>query len=121
MLFFKYALLTASIGFFAAAAAVLTMDVRRAIRSSQPLDARWRLAGRLALVAWIPLLLALSIVVVPSGVAGVRVSQLSGTLGGTLYPGTHVVMPLVHHVEVYNIRDQVFSTNPAETTKDQTP
>jgi regulator of protease activity HflC (stomatin/prohibitin superfamily) len=121
MLFVKYALLTASIGFFAAAAAVLAIDARQAIRSSQPVDARWRVAGRLALVAWIPLLLALSIVVVPSGSAGVRVSQLSGTLGGTLYPGTHVVMPLVHHVEMYNIRDQVFSTNPAEMPKDQTP
>jgi len=121
MLFFKYALLTASIGFFTAVAAVLAMDIREAVRSSRPLAARWRLAGRLALVAWVPLLLALSIVVVPSGSAGVRVSQLSGTLGGTLYPGTHFVMPLVHHVELFNVRDQVFSTNPAETPKDPTP
>ena len=121
MLFFKYALLTASIGFFTAAAAVLAMDIREAIRSSQPPAARWPLAARLALVAWVPLLLALSIVVVPSGSAGVRVSQLSGTLGGTLYPGTHFVMPLVHHVELFNVRDQVFSTNPAEMPKDPTP
>ena len=121
MLFFKYALLTASIGFFTAAAAVVAMDIREAVRSSRPLAARWRLAGRLALVAWVPLLLALSIVVVPSGSAGVRVSQLSGTLGGTLYPGTHFVMPLVHHVELFNVRDQVFSTNPAEMPKDPTP
>jgi len=97
------------------------MDVREAVRSSQPLAGRWRLAGRLALIGWIPLLLALSIVVVPSGSAGVRVSQLSGTLAGTLYPGTHVVMPLIHQVELYNVRDQVFSTNPAEIPKDQTP
>jgi len=121
VLFFKYALLTASIGFFTAAAAVVAMDIREAVRSSRPLAARWPLAGRLALVAWVPLLLALSIVVVPSGSAGVRVSQLSGTLGGTLYPGTHFVMPLVHHVELFNVRDQVFSTNPAEMPKDPTP
>jgi len=121
MLFLKYALLTASIGFFTGAAAVLAMDIRDAVRSSLPLAARWPLIGRLALVAWIPLLLALSIVVVPSGSAGVRVSQLSGTLGGTLYPGTHLMMPLVHHVELFNVRDQVFSTNPSEMPKDQTP
>ena len=52
--------------------------------------------------------------------AGVRVSQLSGTLPGTLYPGTHFVMPLVHHVELYNIRDQIFSTNPVEIPRDRT-
>jgi regulator of protease activity HflC (stomatin/prohibitin superfamily) len=121
MLFFKYVLMTGSIGFFTAAVAVLAMDVRTAIRSAQPLSPRWPLAARLALAGWLPLLAALSIVVVPSGSAGVRVSQLSGTLGGTLYPGTHLVMPLVHHVEMYNVRDQVFSTNPAETPKDPTP
>src|SRR2546422_4435322 len=121
MLFLRYVLFTGAIGFFLAAAGALAMDVREAVRSSQPLAARWRLAGRLALIGWIPLLVALSLVVVPSGSAGVRVSQLSGTLAGTLYPGTHVVMPLIHHVELYNVRDQVFSTNPAENPKDQTP
>jgi len=121
MLFLRYVLFTGAIGFFTAAVAVLAMDVRTAVRSSQPLAARWPLAARLALIGWIPLVLALSIVVVPSGSAGVRVSQLSGTLGGTLYPGTHVVMPLMHHVELYNVRDQVFSTNPADIPKDQTP
>jgi regulator of protease activity HflC (stomatin/prohibitin superfamily) len=53
--------------------------------------------------------------------AGVRVSQISGTLPGTLYPGTHFVMPLMHRVELYNIRDQIFSTNPAEVAKSGTP
>jgi regulator of protease activity HflC (stomatin/prohibitin superfamily) len=121
MLFLKYALMTGSVGFFTAAITVLAMDVRQAIRSATPLAARWALASRLALAGWVPLLLALAIVIVPSGSAGVRVSQLSGTLGGTLYPGTHFVMPLVHHVEMYSVRDQVFTTNPSETPKDQTP
>ena len=112
MLLLKYLLVVASIGFFGAAAAVLVADVVKAMRSAEPLAVRWRLAARLALFAWLPLLPALSIVVVPSGMAGVRVSQLSGTLGGTLYPGTHLVMPLVHRVELFNIRDQVFATNP---------
>src|SRR5262249_6266379 len=30
-------------------------------------------------------------------------------------------MPLVHHVELFNIRDQVFNTNPTDAPKDQTP
>ena len=39
-----------------------------------------------------------------------------GTLNGTLYPGAHVVLPFVHQVELYTIRDQILSTaiaNPA--------
>ena len=48
--------------------------------------------------------------VVPAGRAGVRVSQLSGTLPDTLYPGFHLVVPLVQHVETYDARDQIFQT-----------
>src|SRR5437764_9320186 len=121
MLLLKYLLVVASIGFFGAAAAVPVADVVKAVRSAEPLAVRWRLAARLALFAWLPLLPALSIVVVPSGMAGVRVSQLSGTLGGTLYPGTHLVMPLVHRVELFNIRDQVFATNPNDAPKERGP
>jgi regulator of protease activity HflC (stomatin/prohibitin superfamily) len=51
-----------------------------------------------------------SIVVVPEGEAGVRISQLSGVVAGTLYAGTHLVWPLVDRVETYDIRDHVFST-----------
>ena len=47
-------------------------------------------------------------------------SQISGTLGGTLYPGTHFVVPLVHQVETFSIRDQIFTTNPTENPKDRT-
>jgi len=47
----------------------------------------------------------------------VRVSQLSGTVGGTIYPGTHFVSPLTQHVEMYNVRDQIYSTNPADVSK----
>ena len=121
MLLFKYLLMLGSAGLFSAAAGVLVADVVKAARESQSLVLRWRLATRLALLAWLPLLPALSIVVVPSGMAGVRISQLSGTLAGTLYPGTHFVLPLVHRVELFNIRDQVFATNPLEIAKDQTP
>ena len=42
--------------------------------------------------------------------AGVRVSQTKGTLAGTLYPGVHFVAPLVERVELFNTRDQLFTT-----------
>ena len=42
-------------------------------------------------------------------------------MSGTLYPGTHLIAPLVHRAELFNIRDQVFATNPAEIPKDATP
>jgi len=121
MLLFKYLLMAGSAGLFSAAVGVLVVDVVTAVRASQMLMLRWQLAGRLALLACVPLLPALSIVVVPSGTGAVRVSQLSGTLPGTLYPGTHFVMPLVHRVELFNIRDQLFATNPTDVTKDRVP
>src|SRR5208282_952086 len=37
-------------------------------------------------------------------------SQTKGTLAGTLYPGVHFVMPLVERVELFNTRDQLFTT-----------
>ena len=89
MLFVKYLLITGAFGLFVSAAAILILDLYRAFRSPEAAaPVRWRLAVRLAALGWLPLLPALSIVVVPSGMAGVRVSQISGTLGGTLYPGT---------------------------------
>src|SRR6476620_9018555 len=111
MLLIKYVLMLTGFGLLAAAAAVVGIDIVTALRASQPIVVRWRRASRLALLAWIPLLPALSILVVPSGMAAVRVSQLSGTMSGTLYPGTHFIAPLVHRAELFNIRDQVFTTN----------
>jgi regulator of protease activity HflC (stomatin/prohibitin superfamily) len=121
MLLIKYVLMLTGFGLLAAATAVIGIDIVTALRASQPVVVRWRRASRLALLAWIPLLPALSILVVPSGTAAVRVSQLSGTMSGTLYPGTHFIAPLVHRAELFNIRDQVFATNPAEIPKDATP
>jgi regulator of protease activity HflC (stomatin/prohibitin superfamily) len=121
MLLLKYLLMAGSAGFFSAAVGVLVVDIVTAVRASQMLMLRWQLAGRLALLACAPLLPALGIVVVPSGTGAVRVSQLSGTLPGTLYPGTHFVMPLVHRVELFNIRDQLFATNPTDVAKDRAP
>jgi regulator of protease activity HflC (stomatin/prohibitin superfamily) len=118
MLLLKYGLIAASTAGFVAAAAVLVADALRAGRGAQPLVLRWPLAARLALLACVPLIPALSLVVVPSGMAGVRISQLSGTLPGTLYPGTHVILPFVHAVKLFNTRDQLFVTDPGEAARE---
>lgn len=80
-------------------------------------ELRWRTSLALVLLAWGPLLIAFSIVVVPSGMAGVRVSQTSGTLAGTLYPGVHFVVPLVEDVVLFDTRDQIFTTGTTEDGK----
>jgi regulator of protease activity HflC (stomatin/prohibitin superfamily) len=118
MMFIKYALLTGTTGLFATAAGILGFDAYKAARALAPQPLRWKLAGRLAFYAWFPLLAAMSIVVIPSGMAGVRVSQISGTLNGTLYPGVHFVVPFIHQVELYTVRDQIFSTKLAEGGKE---
>ena len=71
---------------------------------------RWGLAQRLALAGIPPLLLAYSIAVVPDGFCGVRVSQIWGARPGTLYPGVHLITPLVDSVELYDTREQVYTT-----------
>jgi len=79
-----------------------------------PVVLRWRTSLALFVLAWGPMLVAFSIVVVPSGMAGVRVSELSGTLPGTLYPGAHMVVPLVENVALFDLRDQIFNTGVTE-------
>jgi len=76
---------------------------------------RWNTAGKLASIGVLAGLAGSSIVVVPDGWAAVRISQISGVLPGTLYAGTHLVLPLVERVQLYDIRDRVFSTAAAET------
>jgi regulator of protease activity HflC (stomatin/prohibitin superfamily) len=121
MLMITYLLMTGSAACFLAGAAVIVSDILTAARTQQPIAARWNVGGRLVAAGVLLLLPALSVVVVPSGSGGVRVSQFSGTRPGTLYPGTHLIVPLLQRVELYNIRDQVFSTNPAESAHDATP
>lgn len=76
---------------------------------------RWRMAAMLAVGGCLPLLLAASIVVVPSGMGGVRISQIRGTEPGTLYPGLHFVEPLVESVQMFDLRDHLFTA--ASTAK----
>src|SRR3954452_20937976 len=120
MLFLKYMLLVVGIGMFIAAATIVANDVwmlvqyRRKVElgavAVEPQPIRWRTTVALACLAWAPLLIALSIAVIPSGMAGVRVSQTRGTLSGTLYPGVHAVTPMVEHVEMFDMRDKIFTT-----------
>jgi regulator of protease activity HflC (stomatin/prohibitin superfamily) len=117
MLALKYILLTGALSMFIAAAIVLGRDARKVMLQPDTSSIRWRLFTRYVVIAVLLLLPGLSVVVVPSGMAGVRVSQLSGTVGGTIYPGTHFVSPLTQHVELYNVRDQIYSTNPADVSK----
>ena len=128
MLAMKYMLLTGAIGLFIAAVAVLAYDLyaeykfRREEASgitglSEPEPVRWRTTMALVALAWAPMLIGLAIVVVPSGMAGVRVSQLSGTQAGTLYPGVHLVKPMLDHVEMFDTRDHLYTTGVATDSK----
>jgi regulator of protease activity HflC (stomatin/prohibitin superfamily) len=80
----------------------------------KPAEIAWRVPVALALVACLPLLIASGIQVVPSGMGGVRVSQVNGTLPGTLFPGVHFVTPLVDSVELFDLRDHLFTAGTAE-------
>src|SRR5437016_4000847 len=125
MLIVKYLLSTIGFGLLLGAAGVLMYDLYWILRPLWPgasdlsrrVPLRWSTAGRLAAIGLVPLLFGASIMVLPSGQAGVRISQFSGTLPGTLYPGVHWSMPLVERVELFNTRDRVFSTSLTDDPK----
>jgi regulator of protease activity HflC (stomatin/prohibitin superfamily) len=124
MLALKHLLMAGGIGMIIAAVCILAYDLyrgvvqRRALATGEavaiPLVLRWRTSLALAMLAWGPILMAFSIVVVPSGMAGVRVSQMSGAEAGTLYPGVHLVTPLIEDVALFDTRDQIFTTGMSE-------
>src|SRR5712692_3170283 len=145
MLVLKYLLVILGIGLFGSSGALLVYDIylssqlrtllgRRGRdkttgellpedpsevgrRPLQPI--RWGLAQRLAAAGVLPLLIAFSIAIVPDGSAGVRVSQIWGARPGTLYPGVHLITPLVDSVELYDTREQVYTTAASNTPKTQ--
>ena len=82
---------------------------------AEPAEIGWRRPVALALVACVPLLMAASIVVVPSGTGGVRISQVSGTQPGTLYPGIHFITPLIDGVQTFDLRDRIFTAGFVES------
>jgi hypothetical protein len=138
MLALKYILMILGVGLFGSSGILVAYDIyiaarlrwlleqtsgepetgaaqRKAARPFRPV--RWRLALQLAAVGIVPVLLALSIVVVPDGTAGIRVSRLSGVRPGTLYPDVHWVTPLVDEVVPHDTREQVYTTSASAGNK----
>jgi regulator of protease activity HflC (stomatin/prohibitin superfamily) len=141
MLFIKFLLLVAAFGFLACAVGMVLYDVylafelsrilRRGERPGEPelpvetsarVSAwprprrviRWNIAAKFVAIAALTGFAGSSIMVVPDGEAGVRVSQISGVLPGTLYAGTHFIVPLFDRVVLYDVRDKVLSTAASE-------
>jgi regulator of protease activity HflC (stomatin/prohibitin superfamily) len=130
MLLLKYLLLFIGTGMLAGAAGILAWDLYQILKRRKPVESgdevpppelpgpiRWHTARRIATFGAVPLLMGLSIAVVPSGSAGVRVNQFVGTRPATLYPGVHFVLPLIESMETYNVRDNVFATTAVEDPK----
>jgi regulator of protease activity HflC (stomatin/prohibitin superfamily) len=80
---------------------------------------RWAPAAKLVVAAALTALARSSILVVPDGEAAVRISQISGVRPGTLYAGTHFILPLIDRAQLYDVRDKVFSTSAAEGTREK--
>src|ERR1700729_4092392 len=141
MLAIKYLLMVAGVLLLAAGAAIAIYDAWRVFQHSRwllrgtgedvapelidtptPQPVRWRISMALVVVACLPLLIAMSIVVVPSGMGGVCISDTRGTLPGTLYSGVHFIAPLGEHVQTFDLRDKVFTTAmPGEETHSAIP
>src|ERR1051325_5244292 len=117
MVLLRYLLIFAGIGLLAGAAAILAWDLFQIVKARRggqtPPEPRWEAARRGGVMGVAPLLVGLSIAVVPSGEAGVRVNQFSGTRPSTLYPGVHLMVPLIEQVATYDVRDNVFTTKSA--------
>ena len=138
MVALKYLLMILGAGLFGSAGALVAYDIfisaqlRRLLRRNtmdetgaevgalahRPFQrVRWRLALQLAAAGALAILITESIVVIPDGAAGVRVSQIWGAQPGTLYPGIHIVTPLVDSVAIFDTREQVYSTVASENAK----
>jgi regulator of protease activity HflC (stomatin/prohibitin superfamily) len=131
MLALKFLLIAAGVLLVAAAFAITLYDLwrhfdyRRKLSAAgegtpppeEPEPVRWRTGIAMVLLSSLPLVLAESIVVIPAGMGGVRVSQIQGTLPGTLYPGTHFITPLVESVQTFDLRDRLFTTGAMQGVK----
>lgn len=138
MLALKYLLMILGTGLFGSSGALIAYDIflsaqlQRLLRrhttdesgaevgalARRPFrPVRWRLALQLAVAGTLAILITETIVVIPDGAAGVRVSQIWGARPGTLYPGVHLVTPLVDSVAIYDTREQVYSTVASENLK----
>ncbi|HXC31314.1 MAG TPA: SPFH domain-containing protein [Verrucomicrobiae bacterium] len=138
MLVLKWLLMAAGIAMFGTAAGVVGYDVylamqfHRLMGSGEPGAAesagppeglaetsrpiRWVLAAKIFALGMASMLMAMSFAMVPEGAGGVRISQISGVEQQTLYPGVHLVFPLIERLEVYDLRDHLFTTNAVTDT-----
>jgi len=123
MLALKYLLVVAGVLLLAAAVCITLYDLWKVMmywrglaqgmeELKKPEPVRWRGSIVMSMIASVPLLMADTIVVIPSGTGGVRVSQISGTQPGTLYSGVHFVAPLTESVQTFDLRDKLFTTGP---------
>ena len=138
MLALKYLLMILGVGLFGSAGALVAYDVFLATQLRGLLGgrgggdaaaevgplagrlfrpARARLVLQLAAAGALAILITETIVVIPDGAAGVRISQISGARPGTLYPGVHLITPLVDSVAIYDTREQVYTTLASENPK----
>jgi len=105
MLLLRYLLMFTGIGLLAGAAGILVWDLYQILKSRKPRETaapgedqasppelpqpaptiHWQGTKQLATWGVVPLLMGLSIAVVPSGSAGVRVNQFVGIRPATLY------------------------------------
>ncbi len=98
----------------------LEQQQQRPLTPSEPSSGiRWQMAAKLTGLAAVAILVGSSIVVVPDGHAAVRISQVSGVIPGTLYSGTHLILPLTERVETFDVRDRVFATSATEATHEK--
>jgi regulator of protease activity HflC (stomatin/prohibitin superfamily) len=84
------------------------MATRGGLRTRR--EIRWNATGKLLLIGVALGMAGSSILVVPDGMAAVRVSQISGVRPGALYAGTHLILPLAERAAFFDIRDRVFTT-----------
>jgi len=123
MILLRYLLVFTGIALLLGAAVILVWDLYQILKAkkepegNQPGPPRWALAKRLAVYAILPEIVGLSIAVVPSGWAGVRVNQFTGTRPATLYPGVHWLIPFVEQMELFTTRDQVLTTAANDSKK----
>lgn len=110
MLFLKYVLCTIGFGLLAAGAGIVIYDLYLSLRTQAPRKLRSRPSLKLSIIGICSLFFGLSLSVVPSGYAGVRVSQFSGTAPGTLYPGVHWTFPLSERIVLFSTRDHIYTT-----------
>src|ERR1700730_12954761 len=127
MTLLRYLLIFAGFGLIVGALSILVWDLylvfswkkQAAGESLPPFQpaVRWKWAARLAILSLAPWLAGLTIAVVPSGSAGVRVNQFTGTRPQTLYPGVHLVLPMIETVDLYPTRENVFTTSAVDDPK----